>query len=129
MQSEVLTAVKMSMFILWVVILCGLVGRSPWFGETYCFHLQSWWRRQLLPIVIHTISTNVLITPLAASRTSYLNILTLEENHSYHSWTLNIYLACCYLQIMIIVPDSASKTCLLQWDYYIPEGYLLLNSC
>jgi hypothetical protein len=29
MQSEVLTAVKMSMFILWVVILCGLVGRSP----------------------------------------------------------------------------------------------------
>jgi hypothetical protein len=38
-RSEVLTAVKMSMLVFWVVKLCGLIGRYERFGGTYCFHL------------------------------------------------------------------------------------------
>jgi hypothetical protein len=38
---EVLTSVKMSMFVFWVVTPCGLVGRYHRFGETYHFHLQG----------------------------------------------------------------------------------------
>jgi hypothetical protein len=38
---EVLTAVKMSVFIFWVVTPCGPVGRYQSFGETYCPHLQG----------------------------------------------------------------------------------------
>jgi hypothetical protein len=35
-RFEILTAVKMSMLILWVVMSCGLLG----FGGTYCLHLH-----------------------------------------------------------------------------------------
>jgi hypothetical protein len=35
MRFEVLTAVKMSMLIFWVVIPCELVGKYKRFGETF----------------------------------------------------------------------------------------------
>jgi hypothetical protein len=38
---EVLTPVKMTMFVLWVVTHFGLVGRYQRFGETYCLLLQT----------------------------------------------------------------------------------------
>jgi hypothetical protein len=40
MRFEVLTAVKMSILVFWVVTQCGLVGRYQRFGGTYCLHLQ-----------------------------------------------------------------------------------------
>jgi hypothetical protein len=40
MRFEVLTAVKTSMLVFWVVLLCGLVGRDQRSGKTYCLHLQ-----------------------------------------------------------------------------------------
>jgi hypothetical protein len=36
MRLEVLTAVKISLLVFWVVMPCGLVGRYQCFGETYC---------------------------------------------------------------------------------------------
>jgi hypothetical protein len=39
MRFEVLTAVKMSMLVFWVVTPCGLVGRFQRFRKTYCLHL------------------------------------------------------------------------------------------
>jgi hypothetical protein len=45
-SSEVLTTVKMSMLVFWVVMPCGLVGRYQRFGETHCLHLQSGRRRR-----------------------------------------------------------------------------------
>jgi hypothetical protein len=53
MRFEVLTAVKMSMLLFWIVTPCGLVGRYQGFGGTYCFHLQGWY----LPAGPHGIST------------------------------------------------------------------------
>jgi hypothetical protein len=41
MRFEVLTAVKMSMLVFWVVMPCGLVGKYQRFGGTYCLHLFS----------------------------------------------------------------------------------------
>jgi hypothetical protein len=41
MGFEVLTAVKMSMLVFWVVKPNGLVGRYQRFGETSCVHLQG----------------------------------------------------------------------------------------
>jgi hypothetical protein len=41
MIFDVLTAVKMSMLLFYVVTLYGLVGRYQNFGETYCLHLQG----------------------------------------------------------------------------------------
>jgi hypothetical protein len=38
-RFEVLTAVKMSMLVFWVVTPCGLVRRYQRFGETYCLQL------------------------------------------------------------------------------------------
>jgi uncharacterized membrane protein YqjE len=40
MTFEVLTVVKMTMLVIWVVTPCGLVGRYQRFGQTYCLHLQ-----------------------------------------------------------------------------------------
>jgi hypothetical protein len=40
-RSGVLTAVKMSMLVFWIVMLCELVGRYQRFGVTYCLHLQG----------------------------------------------------------------------------------------
>jgi hypothetical protein len=42
MRFDVLTAVKMSMLVFWVVTPCGLVGRYQRFGGTYCLYLQDW---------------------------------------------------------------------------------------
>jgi hypothetical protein len=44
---DVLTAVKMSLLVFWVVTPCVLVGRCRCFGGTNCLHLQagfSWLR-------------------------------------------------------------------------------------
>jgi hypothetical protein len=42
-RYEVFTAVRrMMMMLFWVLAPCRLVGRCQRFGETYCFHLQSW---------------------------------------------------------------------------------------
>jgi hypothetical protein len=41
MRTEVLTAVKLSVLVVWVVTPCGLVGRYQCFGGTYCFRLQG----------------------------------------------------------------------------------------
>jgi hypothetical protein len=40
MRFEVLTEVKLSMLVFWVVTPCGLVGRYQRFGRTYCLNLQ-----------------------------------------------------------------------------------------
>jgi hypothetical protein len=40
--SPVRETTKMSMFVFWVVTLCGLVGRYQCFGGRYYLHLQSW---------------------------------------------------------------------------------------
>jgi hypothetical protein len=40
-KFEVLTVVKMSLLVLWVVTLCGLIHRYLCFGETYCLHVQD----------------------------------------------------------------------------------------
>jgi hypothetical protein len=42
MRFEVLTAVKMSMLVFWVVTPCELVDRHQRFGGAYCLHLQGW---------------------------------------------------------------------------------------
>jgi hypothetical protein len=39
-RFEVLTAVKISILVFWVVTSCGLVGRYRHFGGTYCLDLQ-----------------------------------------------------------------------------------------
>jgi hypothetical protein len=41
MRSEVLTAVEMSVLVVWAVTPCGLVGRDQCFLGTYCLHLQG----------------------------------------------------------------------------------------
>jgi hypothetical protein len=41
LRFEVLTAVKMPIFVFWVVTPCGLVGRCQHFAGTYCHHLQT----------------------------------------------------------------------------------------
>jgi hypothetical protein len=41
MRFDVLTAVKMLMFVFWVVTPCGFVGRYQRIGETYYLHLQG----------------------------------------------------------------------------------------
>jgi hypothetical protein len=46
MRSEVLTAVRMSILVLWIVTPCGLVGTYQRFGETYCLHLQGVTRKK-----------------------------------------------------------------------------------
>jgi hypothetical protein len=38
-RFEVLTAMKISMLVFWVVMLCGPVGKYQCFGETYYRHL------------------------------------------------------------------------------------------
>jgi hypothetical protein len=55
MRYEVLTAVKMPMLFLWVVTLCGLVGKCQHSGVTYCLHLppEHWY----LPTSRHSIAT------------------------------------------------------------------------
>jgi hypothetical protein len=40
-RLEVLTAVKMLMFVFWVMTPFRLVGRYQRFGGTYCLHLQG----------------------------------------------------------------------------------------
>jgi hypothetical protein len=40
LRFEVLTALKMSILVKWVVTPCGLVGRYQRFGGTYCLHRQ-----------------------------------------------------------------------------------------
>jgi hypothetical protein len=42
MRFGLLTAMKMSMVVFWVVTSCGLVGGCQRFGGTYCLHLQGW---------------------------------------------------------------------------------------
>jgi hypothetical protein len=37
-----LTAVRMIVFLFWVVKSCGTVGGHRNFGGTYCLHLQDW---------------------------------------------------------------------------------------
>jgi hypothetical protein len=56
MRFDVLTAVRMSMLLLWVVTPCELVGRYQRFGETYCLHLQGRKWKQYYPpkLQIHT---------------------------------------------------------------------------
>jgi hypothetical protein len=39
-RFEVLTAVKMPMLVIWVLMQCGLVGGYHCFVGTYCLHLQ-----------------------------------------------------------------------------------------
>jgi hypothetical protein len=41
LKYEVLTAVKMSVVVFWVVMLCGLVGGNQRFEGTYRLHLQG----------------------------------------------------------------------------------------
>jgi hypothetical protein len=41
MRFEVLTAVKKSMLVFWVVTPCGIVVKYQRFGGTYCPHLQG----------------------------------------------------------------------------------------
>jgi hypothetical protein len=41
LRSEVLTAVKMSMLVFWVVTPCGLVNGYQRFGGTYRLHLHQ----------------------------------------------------------------------------------------
>jgi hypothetical protein len=41
MRSEVLTTVKMSILVFWVVTPCGLIGRYQRFGGIYYLHLQG----------------------------------------------------------------------------------------
>jgi hypothetical protein len=50
MRFEVLTAVKMSMLVLWVVTPFRLAGRYRRFGETYCLHLKGCKWRQYFPL-------------------------------------------------------------------------------
>jgi hypothetical protein len=40
-RSEGLTAVRMTMLFIWILMLCRLIGRCQHFGETYCLHLQG----------------------------------------------------------------------------------------
>jgi hypothetical protein len=42
MTFEVLTVVKMSMLVFWVVLPRRLVGTYECFGGTYCLHLQGY---------------------------------------------------------------------------------------
>jgi hypothetical protein len=44
LRFEVLTAVKISTLVFWVVTPCGLVGRYQRFGGTHCHHLQHFGR-------------------------------------------------------------------------------------
>jgi hypothetical protein len=41
-RYEILTALKISMMLFWVVTPCGIVSRSQNFGGTYCLHLGSY---------------------------------------------------------------------------------------
>jgi hypothetical protein len=49
LRCEVLTAVKTSTMVFWVVTPCGLVDRHWSFGKTYCIHLQTWRWRPCVP--------------------------------------------------------------------------------
>jgi hypothetical protein len=40
-RFEFIMAVKMTVFLFWVVTLCGLTGRYQSFGETYFLYLQG----------------------------------------------------------------------------------------
>jgi hypothetical protein len=40
-RYEVLTAVRISMLVFWVITPCALVARYQHFGETCCLHLQG----------------------------------------------------------------------------------------
>jgi hypothetical protein len=42
MRFDVLTAVKMSMLVLWITESCGLVRRYQCFGGKYCLCLQGY---------------------------------------------------------------------------------------
>lgn len=42
-ETEVLMAVKLSMFVFWIVTPCGIAGRFHPFGGTQRLHLQSWY--------------------------------------------------------------------------------------
>jgi hypothetical protein len=58
LRSEVFTAARMMMIMIWVLTLCRLVGRCQRFGETYCLHLQDhllpWrWRQYVSPKSCH----------------------------------------------------------------------------
>jgi hypothetical protein len=50
MRFEVLTEVKISILIFWVVTQCGLVNRNQRFGRTYCLHLQGFSHTALQPL-------------------------------------------------------------------------------
>jgi hypothetical protein len=41
MRLEILTVVKISMLVFWVVTQCEFVGRNQHFGRTYCLQLQG----------------------------------------------------------------------------------------
>lgn len=49
MMFQVLTAVKFSMLVFWVVTLSGLVSRYRGFGGTCCFYLQGYSSETLVP--------------------------------------------------------------------------------
>jgi len=50
MRSKVLTAMKMSVLIFWVVTPYGFVGKYQLYEGTYCFHLHGWrWKQYVSP--------------------------------------------------------------------------------
>jgi hypothetical protein len=51
-RFEVLTAMKVSMLVFWVVSPCGLIGRYQSFGGTYCIHFSPEYNKKDIPKMI-----------------------------------------------------------------------------
>jgi hypothetical protein len=76
MRSVVLTAVKMSMLVFWVVTPCGLVGRYQRFRGTYCLLLQGFLSPSSAPKMEALCFSETLVSTFKSTRRYYL-----EDQH------------------------------------------------
>jgi hypothetical protein len=80
MRFEVLTAAKISMLVLRVVMPCGLVGTYRRFGEAYCFHLQGRYNpkdRQIIMMHLSSHSRSLLTTATVMMMTDMMITMTM----------------------------------------------------